>query len=309
MKIYALIILCVMQINLIAQNDSVFVQRDPGKIFLSSDLGDTWSRSDNGFPEQAIINALTLADNVVVAATEEHGIYLSADGLKSWAPSSKGLPSRAKVNSLIFHQGLLFAGTYQHGVFSSADKGRTWKSTNAGVANEPIRCFYSLGNTLLAGADQGIYRSEDNGKSWAVVFHGNQINSFTAKNNILYAATNRGILRSVNTVEWATVWNLNTVISIAQNDNELIAMSDGPVYLAAGNDGKHWITLHPFFDRYTFRLTPSSDRLFIAPYKKTLRALNENEYFHGRGLPEKTPFSFLLETPYGVVVAIGFTGC
>jgi hypothetical protein len=307
MKIYILVLLGFMHFNLIAQNDSVQTL-NPGKIFLSHDLGENWSRSDNGFPPDATVNALALADDIVVAATEQHGIYISTDGLKSWLQADKGVGNREKVNALIYHRGFVFAGTDRNGIFISNDNGKTWKTSNAGITIQPIRSFYSLGNTLLAGADQGIYRSEDNGKSWTLVYRGNQINSFTSKGSVLYAATSRGILRSENSVDWISVWNKATVIAIAENDHELIAMSDGPVFLAA-NDGKNWITLHPFFDRYTFRLTPKSDRLFISPWKNTLKALQRNEYFHGRGLPEKTPLSRLLETPYGVVVAIGFTGC
>jgi photosystem II stability/assembly factor-like uncharacterized protein len=304
-----------MHFSLIAQNDSVFVKNDSafgqtnaGKIFLSHDLGDSWTRSDNGLPTNAIINALALADNIVVAATEEQGVYISEDGLKSWHASNKGLPKRSRISSLIYHHGLLFAGTNREGVFISSDKGRTWKSTGA-IKNESIFCFYSSGNDLLVGAEQGIYRSDDNGNSWNQVSQGNQINSFSSKGSVLYAATSHGILRSKNSVDWETVWNKATVISIAQNDHEMIAMSSGPVYLAADVEGKNWVSLYPSFDRYTFRLTPSSDRLFIAPWKKNLRALNKNEYFHGRGLPEKVALSHLLETPYGLIVAIGFTGC
>jgi photosystem II stability/assembly factor-like uncharacterized protein len=308
MKIYILILIGLMHFNLIAQNDSVQTE-NPGKIFLSHDLGENWSRSDNGMPGDAIINALALADDIVVAATEGQGIYISSDGLKSWHASNKGLPKRARISSLIYHHGLLFAGTSRDGIFVSPDNGRSWKSTNASITNQTVHCFHSSSNTLLAGAEQGIYRSDDNGNSWKLVSSGNQINSFTSKGSVIYAATSHGILRSENGVDWETVWNKATVISIAQNEHEMIAMSNGPIYLAADTNGKNWVSLHPFFDRYTFRLTPSSGRLFIAPWKKTLKALAKNEYFHGRGLPEKVALSVLLETPYGLVVAIGFTGC
>lgn len=308
MKIYLLVLIGSMHIGLFAQSDSAFAENAVGRIFVSKDLGENWSRSDNGFPSEAVVNALALADNIVIAATEEHGIYISTDGLKSWS-APKGILKNEKVNAVTYHHGLVFAGTYRNGIFISNDNGRSWKPANNGLTVESIRCFHSAGNILLAGADQGVYRSDDNGNTWKLVSRGNQINSFTSKGSVLFAATSHGILRSENGTDWISVWDRATVISIAQNDHEMIAMSDGPVYLAAGTEGKYWIRLHQFFDRYTFRLTPSSDRLFIAPFKKTLKALNNNEYFYGRGLPDKVAFSGLLETPYGVIVAVGFTGC
>lgn len=307
MKIYIVAFICLVQISLFAQNDSAFVQ-NTGKIFLSQDLGENWTRRDNGFPKDAFVNALALADNIVVAATQQHGIYISTDGLKSWSPANKGLTHREPVNALIYHNGLVFAGTDLDGILVSRDNGRTWRPSNGGVTMQPIRSFHTQGNTLLAGAEYGIYRSEDNGKSWTLVSEVGPVHSFTSKGSALYAASSRGILRSENGIQWTTVSNLASVLAICQNEHELIAMSDGPVFLAAG-DGLQWIRLYPAFDRYTFRLTPTSDRLFISPWKKTLRALKENKYFIGRGLPGNTPFSRLLETPYGVVVAVGFTGC
>lgn len=302
MKICTLIFTGLIHFSLLAQNDA-------GRIFVSNDLGENWSRSDNGFPTETKINALALADHIIVAATEDNGIYISSDGLKSWYSSNNGLSKTEKVNALIYHQGLLFAGTYRNGIFVSNDNGHTWKSANNGVIVTSIRCFYSSGNTLLAGTDDGIYRSDDHGHSWIQVSRGDQINSFTSRGPIVLAASNHGILRSENNKDWTTVWNKTAVQTITENDRELIAMSAGQTYLAAGNDGIYWVRIHPFLDRYTFRLTPKSERLFIAPWKKTLKALNKNEFFLGRGLPDNTPFSLLLETPYGIVAAIGFTGC
>src|SRR5688572_16119043 len=110
-----------------------------GRIFLSKNQGENWVRTDNGFPEEASVNALAMIGNTIFAGTESDGLFLSEDGLKTWKPSSKGLPAHAKINALIAFNGLLFAGTYLNGVFVSSNQGASWKPASEGVDNTSIR--------------------------------------------------------------------------------------------------------------------------------------------------------------------------
>ncbi|MDP2725918.1 MAG: hypothetical protein Q8P59_00100, partial [Dehalococcoidia bacterium] len=67
-------------------------------------------------------------------------------------------------------KGVLYIGTATAGVFKSTDSGQSWVSMNQGLGTKAV---FSLAldpahpNTLYAGTNLGVYRSEDGALSWS----------------------------------------------------------------------------------------------------------------------------------------------
>lgn len=291
-----------------------FSPADPavkGRIFLSKDEGDSWTRADNGLPEDASITAWTVLSEIVVAGTENHGMYMSFDRLKSWRHVYKGLPADVKIRSLTTHKGMLFAGTYQHGVYVSKDAGDTWQRSTEGLGDVSVRALFSLDGKLYAGTNTGIYRSYSDGRLWSMVANGIQINDFAASNNVLFAATNFGALRSVDGgTTWSNLLGKEGLFSIFADQGTVSSIvSWGDLYTCSVKDD-HWTRLTSQFNNgYSFRITPVSSPLLMARWKNTFRALREGRPFQSNGLPEDVQFNQILLTPFGVLVATGGGGC
>jgi photosystem II stability/assembly factor-like uncharacterized protein len=278
-----------------------------GTIFLSRDHGESWAPSDSGFPVKGSVNAMILSGKTVVVGTEEHGIYISEDGLKSWIPSNKGLPVNIKINALVAHQNVILAGSYRNGIYVSYNNGLSWESSNRGLGNFTIRCFYSHRSTIFVGTDHGIYSSDDQGKNWKLAILGAQINALTSYHGILFAATSHGALRSEDLGEtWSWVYRNGTLANIAVDGENLISMTGDHRILIGADLGRQWLDFNFNFGQYTFRVTPFSTPLLIAPWR------NEFESLHSLrcdGLPEKVPFTRILATPYGLLVARSYGFC
>jgi hypothetical protein len=278
---------------------------DEGSIFLSKDEGNSWTRVDAGIPPGAAINGWINIPGGVMVSTEDHGIYTAQDELKTWYPANHGLPANLKIKTLATHGGSVFAGSYLHGIYVSHDAGNSWQKSSEGLGERSVRCLYSLGNTLYAGADRGIYHSTDNGLHWSLATQGMQINDFTSWGGILYAATNYGMLRTGAGQSWIWLYPTMALFNISADDGVISSiLPDGEVYtcIAGGDRG---VILTPPFNRYTFLLTPTSSPLLRTPWLKDLRPLRTLGSFKGRGLPENKPLQKILKTPFGILVAAG----
>jgi len=83
-------------------------------------------------------------------------------------------------------------------VHVSTDNGLTWAVKDTGFS-ESVNCFISIGNSIYAATNGGIFYSTDEGTSWNIT--GNKFNnhSLAKIENTLFAATEgNGIFRSTN---------------------------------------------------------------------------------------------------------------
>ena len=177
-----------------------------GGVWKTTDGGQTWLCTTDGFFTTAAVGALTVAPsdrNVVYAGTGEacirndvshgDGVYRSTDAGKSW--TNVGLSDSRHIGRVLVHPrdpdlvyvaalGHAWGRSEQRGVFRSEDGGRTWehvlhKSDRAGshdVALDPAnpRVLYAAvwqaqryPHALVSGGeDCGLWRSTDGGTTW-----------------------------------------------------------------------------------------------------------------------------------------------
>ncbi len=142
-----------------------------------------WQASNSGlFGGQAI--DIYAQGSVVFASVTFNGAFRSLDNGSTWE-AVQGLPQNINYSvtlsgTKIGSTSLVFAST-DRGLFRSDDNGNKWQAVNAGLLtyNNPNdgeqrffqgRIFASnslLGNTLLfVTSGSGIYRSDDQGKTW-----------------------------------------------------------------------------------------------------------------------------------------------
>lgn len=246
-------------------------------VFMSTDQGETWKPAGEGLPGDLNISAWVVArNNAVFITTFLDGVYRSFDG-KSWDRIGNGLPKDIVAEAIAVHGSSLFIGSHAKGIFASHDNGKTWKEASTGLDNMNVRCFYSQENKLFAGTEKGIYASENNGASWTHLTGDMPINNFEEADGVLSVGTNRGTLRSENR---------------------------GGTWGWASADSVFVPTPPP-----TFRITPASPPMLLAPWKSIFRPLRENRPFQNGGLPANMPFNRILVTPFGILVSQKGGGC
>lgn len=291
---------------------SVLGQPDArGKIYISTDRGVNWSRADNGLPSDAYVAVWTIVDRTVIAGTDRHGVFISSDGMKSWYASSKGLPRNARILSIDFVQNLLLVGTYLHGLFYSDDLGESWHPSGKGLTNPNIRVLYHLDRIIFAGTDAGLFISGDGGISWNLFLNGLQINSMASVKKELIVATSKGVLRTNDLGKnWAYIFSQDAISSITCAGGDIYMLDYfGNAYKAI-KESYVWIQADLFLPfRYTFRITPVGNQFFTSDWNNVLRGIDSTEeVFWANGIPEDLYIKELLETPYGVLAAVG-GGC
>lgn len=145
-------------------NDEIFLWT-PGGPFRSGDKGETWtdiSEGVGGFTFSITIDA----DGDIFAGTCAEGLFRSGDNGETWVGINEGLPvdsltlTRNVIDLAISAGGDLFASvgtgggwcssTTNHGVYRSTDDGATWAAVNTGLTNLFVQ-------SLAIGADGRLF--------------------------------------------------------------------------------------------------------------------------------------------------------
>jgi photosystem II stability/assembly factor-like uncharacterized protein len=164
-------------------------------VFISTDLGQSWTKKSHGIPVDEYSTVTCVAGNGsnLYAGTYSYGIFVSHDGGVSWTHAT--LPVKDEFYAICFYinSSGIFAGTFFGGILFSSDNGQTWTSMSSGL---PAMTAYSsivqAGSRLFAGSIGGVYSSGDNGHSWGSAgseLNGKEVTSLATNGTDIIAAT------------------------------------------------------------------------------------------------------------------------
>ncbi|MBK8552301.1 MAG: T9SS type A sorting domain-containing protein [Ignavibacteria bacterium] len=208
------------------KGEKIFVGSQNGFVYISTNNGINWNLTSNGMSP---INALLFKDTILFAGTN-NGVYYSSDYGISWLLISTLTP----VTSLAANGINLFAGSAD-GVYHSSNNGLNF--TQAGLTGYPINELAVKDTYLYAAAyNNGIFRSNNNGLSWAAINAGlstTNIGSFAVCNTNIYAGNyGSGAFLSTNGTSWITINSGLTNLNVA-----CFAVSGTHIFSGTGNGG------------------------------------------------------------------------
>ncbi|MBL0175292.1 MAG: T9SS type A sorting domain-containing protein [Ignavibacteria bacterium] len=229
----------------------------PG-IFVSTNAGANWTATAFGWASAdaqcLAFNPFGAGDGQLFAATGL-GVYRSTDLGARWTKVSTGESVGAFAFSSDDAGATRIFAAISKGIVLSTDSGKTWKQstmhqmpTNAVLVSE----HDPVGNTVIAGGRDGVYRSTDNGASWFTTYKTPKDVTALAESvsgSPLFAGTDgSGMFVSAGVFEpWIAVnnglGNLHVrclaVSRTAGGGEFLFAGTDSGVYRST-NDGNQW---------------------------------------------------------------------
>ncbi|MCL4538477.1 MAG: T9SS type A sorting domain-containing protein [Bacteroidetes bacterium] len=136
-----------------------------GNILSSTNGGSSWSLAGthNGLPGEDVKSIIVDPANEAYAATWGGGVFSSTDNGSSWHQANL---SCTKINTfLVDSAGTLLVGTDAAGIFRSTDGGSSW-SGNDLINSTVISMGQFPDGKLILSANNGLYRSSDDGITW-----------------------------------------------------------------------------------------------------------------------------------------------
>lgn len=213
---------------------------DLPNIFRSTDQGEHWVPFAEGLPKGASAGALIEHEGRLLLGTDFNGFYVLPAGSQVWEARNQGLPKKIDINSVAAKGDLIVIGTYHGRIFTSRDAGLHWQSFVFNFMGGSVHALHFHGEVLIAGTDNGIYRSFDNGTTWKQEGDLIQVNSITEFGGRLYAARRDGIVSSRDGGAcWAIVYADQTVSRLLATEDKLYGFEMGGKILRT-KDGKFW---------------------------------------------------------------------
>ena len=217
-----------------------FTAADPPNIFLSTDHGDSWQPFADGLPEGAAAGAMIEHEGRLLLGTDAHGFYVRPAGSEGWEARNQGLPERIDINSVAAKGDFIVIGTFHGRIYTSRNGGKNWQRFVFSFMGGSVRALHFHGDILIAGTDNGIYRSFDYGTTWRREGDLIQVNDLAAYDGALYAARRDGITVSHDDgASWSIVYPEQTVSRLLLTKDRLYALEMGGRVLRS-KDGRFW---------------------------------------------------------------------
>ncbi len=213
----------------------------------------TWTAANSGLTNLIVTRLVFFGGNLY--AGTGGGVFRSQDSGQSWTAVNIGLGSTRSISGMAVLNNRLWAGGFDGLYVLNAD-GAGWSAVTAGLpSNLFVLTMTSSGSTLfIGGSESGLYRSLDDGVTWASfadstvpasarILSLHHINGFLIAGALINSSvdTYRSAITSPGFVK---INNLPRPFSFAQVGNTLYAGVTGEqIYVSTDGSGQTWTTL------------------------------------------------------------------
>lgn len=227
--------------DLLSYNDVLFAASNG--VYRYDDRAGDWQPVNAGL-EILDVRALLDTRTGIYAATW-NGVFFSSDLGGKWAQVTQNSKLDTLILSLAFHQGSLLAGTNGFGLFRLGD---LWGPLNTGLISQYVYALHFHGTELFAGTTGGVFRTNDDGKSWLAINNNltsKDVTSFLSQGTTLLAGTNSGgVFRYLGEREgWAQssqgLTSGNITALLAAGNRSLAGTFDRGLF-KSDNGGQSW---------------------------------------------------------------------
>lgn len=272
------------------------LQNEPkgGIVYISTDNGENWTNSSDGFSEKVSIGlgGIAASNQLLGIATKDKGVYLYNQKSNNWnnIPTDKNIIA-ANIGALAIVDRVIYVGTQFKGIFFTKDYGKNWSSLNTGLSNLTIRRFCTFNHILYVCTNDGFYFLNNNLNQWKLEFGQNslQTNGATVFQRRFYLATNKGIFSQQPDRSWINSSPQYSVHNISSDNNQMYAMTYNALLLASQN-GKTWNSIQNGLPKelYTFNILHNKNAVFAGQWDGIYKKDSNNIWkLSSSGLPAK----------------------
>ncbi len=240
------------------------------QVFVSLDRGQTWTRSPMlGLPDMDKHHCNTIVADpkdpytvyLCVSQTvgpNDGGVYKSVDGGKSWAWIGQGLPAGQSffADSIwgigrelaVGSDGSLVALSRDHSqVFRYDAPHKLWAAVPMALKGQPYSVVAAPGALYLGVEHDGIYKSRDDGQTWASVWTGSvhHVAVDAAHSERLAAGTDDGVILSIDSGATWTALDKHLPYRLYN----LVAFAGDRLLTGSAGSGAFWMPLAPAGDQ------------------------------------------------------------
>ncbi len=302
-------------LDLLVRGDTVFAVCYGDGVYISTDLGETWSAKNLGISDPSMRRIV--ANDACLYASSDHDVYKSSDRGEHWTSIKAGLPNDGAY-ALAVSDSELFVSN-RGCVYLSSDEGNHWVDTKL---CKGVISFQFRSGILYAGTEsEGIIRTTDNGNNWQwcvtipAIYSVSRLACTPRSPGTLYAAGRKTVLRSIDAGIWtpldSSLKSSYTYALAVRSDTVFVGSSDNGVCYSV-QDGKGWKELNNGLPNLDITaLTVAGNSLLAGTYGNGVWRHSLTELTSESQAPEIQPKDFHLEqnypNPFSSATTIRFT--
>jgi len=166
-------------------------------ILQSKDGGQTWEDISHSLPDSQLPESFYAGESDLYLRMMDV-MYRSKSNLKTpiWE-KVQGLDPQS--NSIAFNRSGVMAYNYKGNVYQKKSSGDSWLPVFTNFKKSSMRTIFEAADGILfLGRDNGLYKSEDNGRSWKQVQNEGWVMEIVEADGVLLGTGLKGIMRSTD---------------------------------------------------------------------------------------------------------------
>ena len=298
-------------------NSIIFAGTQGYGIYTSTDMGNTWTTSNNGMTSSYITGFTVIDTNLFVSTNcneaRSGGVYRTTNYGLNWEEINADTSSNYCTLCIAAYGNILLTGGGE-GINRSTDQGKTWTWVNNGVEGLSIRTIIEVNSKLYAvGWGRGIFFSNDSGQNWNFLSSsGFGTNTIILIDTLLFGASNiteynfQPVSRST---DYGVTWEYmndglprKAVYALGSDGTNIFAGTDGWGIYCSTNFGETWDSSNGgLISSFVVSMIYSKPHLIVGTNDERLFHSTddgENWYLYDMGFSYPTIYSFAVVNPY-----------
>jgi photosystem II stability/assembly factor-like uncharacterized protein len=213
-----------------------------GIMYRSQDMGITWEDISAGLPGNLQVEYVANQEGRVLLGTENGGYYQNTSALTGWLKTG-GAPTFAndKITGVFPSPDAVFVSVFRGGFYRRKNAGGDWEAMHTSLPDKAVRAVLQTAGAILVGTDRGVYKSQDDGKTWKQVFSDGQVTSLVSANGVLIAGAYGGVIRSSDEGEqWSWVLEDGAAHKTNVLDDQFMVIGMSGAIRASSDGGISW---------------------------------------------------------------------